>query len=154
MSFRVISAVCSNGQAYTTRNSPYARTSFTTFSPGSGTDYVDVINIQVVDSRDDYERIMGVGGLLEVAQRFQRQGKARFLSLSTHTEDIALAAVESGQFDSIMTGLNMRWRQPKVTLACQEQGIGLVAMKPFSGGEFFQAPYLISSLPSRLSRTQ
>ncbi len=136
-----LGGVYSNGQAYTTRELPICEDFFHDLLARLGTDYVDVINIQVVDSRDDYERIMGVGGLLEVAQRFQRQGKARFLSLSTHTEDIALAAVESGQFDSIMTGLNMRWRQPKVTLACQEQGIGLVAMKPFSGGEFFQAPY-------------
>ena len=136
-----LGGVYSNGQAYTTRELPICEGFLHDLLARLGTDYIDVINIQVVDRKDDYEQIMGAGGLLEVAQRFQSQGKARFLSLSTHTEDIALAAVESGQFDSIMTGLNMRWQQPKVTLACREQGIGLVAMKPFSGGEFFQAPY-------------
>lgn len=131
-----------NGQGFTTRDRGLSEQFFHDLLNRLGTDYVDVINIQMVDKDDDYERdVMGSGGLLEMARRFQRAGKARFVGLSTHEQAIALKAVASGAFDSIMVGLNMKWQQPEVGPACAGHGVGMVCMKPFSGGEFFQEPY-------------
>lgn len=63
-----LGAVCSNGQAHTARELPICEDFFHDLLTRLGTDYVDVINIQVVDRRDDYEQIMAAAGLLEAAQ--------------------------------------------------------------------------------------
>lgn len=131
-----------NGQGFTTRDRELSERFFHDLLTRLGTDYIDVINIQMVDKGEDYEHdVVGSGGLFEMARRFQGEGKARFVSLSTHEQAIGLQAIESGAFDSIMVGHNLNWPQPKIGPACAEKGVGMVCMKPFSGGEFFQQPY-------------
>jgi len=105
------------------------------------TDYVDILNITCVDKVKEYETIMGPGGMMELAERLVRQGKARYISLSGHESDIALLAAESGRYDALIQGCNIKWPVAKVGDACSRLGVGLVAMKPYSGGELFHPPY-------------
>lgn len=106
------------------------------------TDHVDVLIIQFVDEEEDYRQAMGPGGSLELAHRLQHEGKARFVGLSGHQTPVALQAVQSGQFDVLMFPVNLgQQAAPEVEAlfhACARQGIGLVAMKPFAGGELLQ----------------
>lgn len=131
-----------DGQWETSRDPAACERYFHDLLTRLGTDHVDVLNITVVDRADDYEqKVVGPGGVLELAQRLKREGKARAISMSTHTSATGLKAVKSGLFDSLMIGLNMNWPQPEVTAACAESGIGLVAMKPYNGGELFFPPF-------------
>ena len=43
------------------------------------TDYVDILMIQMVNTVESYDRVMRPGVLMELAQRFQQEGKARFI---------------------------------------------------------------------------
>ena len=106
------------------------------------TDRIDVLFLQFVDEARDYERVMGSGGLLELALRFQREGKAGFIGLSGHNLPIALKAVKSGQIDVLMFPINLTSDamsgEKELFYVCASQEVGLVAMKPFAGGKLLQ----------------
>jgi hypothetical protein len=100
-----------------------------------------VLNITVVDSASDFEKIMAPGGVMDLAQKLLQQGKARFLSMSGHQWPAAKLAIESGAFDVLIHGCNLTWPTGELGKACVEHNIGLVAMKPYAGGELFSPPY-------------
>jgi predicted aldo/keto reductase-like oxidoreductase len=106
------------------------------------TDYIDVLVIQFVDKEEDYEEIMRPHGLMELARRLQKQGKARAIGLSGHKIPVAIKAVRSGEIDVLMFPLNLAWDvvpgREKVLRACVEEQVGLVAMKVFAGGRIFR----------------
>lgn len=102
------------------------------------TDYLDVVFLSNCDEEDDYEQIMGPGGMLELAAELQRQGKARFIGFSGHQAPVSVRAVESGAIDVLMHTVNLAGgadtgRQELLRL-CASRGVGLIAMKPFAGG--------------------
>ncbi len=107
-----------------------------------GTDYMDVLHLSNVDEADDYEKMVGPGGVLALALRFQQAGKARFIGLSGHAPQIALRAIQDGHLDVLMHPVNIAWdaepMRGDVFRLCAGRGVGLVAMKAFGGGELFQ----------------
>jgi len=107
-----------------------------------GVDCIDILHLTYVDEDDDYEQVVGPGGVLELALRLQQAGKTRFIGLSGHTPQIALRAIEDGHLDVLMHPVNIAWdaepRRGDVFRLCASQGVGLVAMKAFGGGELFQ----------------
>jgi hypothetical protein len=107
-----------------------------------GTDYVDVLYLTNVDEVTDYEAIVAPGGVLDLAQRLRRLGKARFLALSGHTFGIARRAIEEGAVEGVMQCLGIgNSGDPDLDDFCQlcaSRGIGLVSMKSFGGGARFQ----------------
>ena len=106
------------------------------------TDYVDVLFLQNCDEQDDYEQVMGPGGLLELAQRLRREGKARFVGFSGHQPPVSLEAVRSGSIDVLMHSINLQGDatpgRRDLFHECAGRGVGLVAMKPFAGGALFE----------------
>ncbi|MFX0060122.1 MAG: aldo/keto reductase [Candidatus Hodarchaeota archaeon] len=102
------------------------------------TNYVDILNIQYVTAKE-YDKVINPGGLFELATSFKEDGKARFLSLSTHDILVATQAIKSGNFDMIMFPINLanhglKCREELLKL-CLKSKIGLVAIKPFAGGK-------------------
>jgi aryl-alcohol dehydrogenase-like predicted oxidoreductase len=106
-----------------------------------GRGYIDILNLQYVKEKE-YNSIIASGGLLELAQKFQREGLAKFTSLSTHNVSIGQKAVKSGHFDMIMNQINivnhtMPGRESFLE-TCKKEGVGLVAMKPFARGKLLE----------------
>ena len=131
------------------------------------TDYIDVLVLHLVDETDDYEAIVSSEGLMGIAMRLKKEGKARFIGLSSHNVPTALRAVNSGQIDVIMFPVNpafdtlpgntkaealreeSSYKQAGTTEnrliperkdlyhACATRGVGLVAMKPYAAGLLF-----------------
>ena len=106
------------------------------------TDYIDVLVLQFVDKEEDYQEIMKPRGLMELARRLQKEGKARAVGMSGHKIPVALKAVRSGEIDVLMFPLNLAWDvvpgREKILRACAEEEVGLVAMKVFAGGRIFR----------------
>lgn len=132
-----------------------------------GTDYVDTLTLHFVDEAEEWAEVSTPGGILEIAQRWKRQGKARAVGMSSHKVGAAMAAVESGIVDILMfpvnpafdllpgdtklealweadpyTGLKQAGNQPiysrrDLFLACERSGVAIVAMKPYAGGWVF-----------------
>ena len=111
------------------------------------TDYVDVLMMHFVDLEEEYERVFN-GDVLELAKRFQREGKARFIGMSCHNLPVAVKAVKSGQIDVLMYPINLTGSampdRKELLNACVSEGVGLVAMKPFAGGKLLQKEGLMS----------
>lgn len=101
------------------------------------TDHVDIINIQSVKA-NEYENIFKPKGLLDLAISFQSEGKARFLSISTHDIAVAIQAINTGKIDVIMFPFNLANyvlpRRDEFLNLCKSNDIGLVAIKPFAAG--------------------
>ncbi len=131
-----------DGQYEKTRDLETAERLFHDFLARYRTDHVDVLFLHNVDDDEDYKRVMGTGGLLEMARRFRGQGKARFIGFSGHTVATARKAVESGSIDVLMFTINMSGNaipgKRELFKACVSRDIGLVAMKPFAGGKLLQ----------------
>ena len=97
------------------------------------TDYIDVLQLHnpsvlpdPADSNSSY------AGLLEAKQK----GKRRFLGITQHSIDRALAAVDSDLYDTVQFPLNYLSSEKDLTLIdrCLEKNVGLIAMKALSGG--------------------
>jgi predicted aldo/keto reductase-like oxidoreductase len=130
------------------------------------TDYIDVLMLHYVDEPDDYDRVFDTeDGLLGLALRLQKEGKARMLGMSSHRVPVALKAVNSGYIDLLMFPVNpatdtlpgdieieaafqaSSYKQPQTDTnptarrdlyhACAARGICIVAMKPYAAGWLF-----------------
>lgn len=71
-------------------------------------------------------------GLLQA----QREGKVRFLGITQHSLERALAAAASGLYDTIQFPLNSLSDAKDLALVerCRVHDLGVIAMKPLSGG--------------------
>ena len=70
------------------------------------TDYIDLWQFQNVSNFENYERVVGPGGGMEIAQEALQAGKIRHIGISSHSPDVALKAVSSGLFETIMFPFN------------------------------------------------
>ena len=106
------------------------------------TDYVDILMIQMVNAFESYDRVMKPGGLMELAQSFKQEGKARFIGISGHHPLGVMRFIEGGHIDVLMFPINLAWDfipgRKEVLQFCDIKGIGVVGMKIFAGGRLFQ----------------
>jgi predicted aldo/keto reductase-like oxidoreductase len=97
------------------------------------TDYVDLIQLHNPKTLPDPEDPDGAyHGLLEARQK----GMTRFIGITAHRLDVALAASVSGLYDTVQFPLSMISSEKDLTLigSCDKNDIGLIAMKALSGG--------------------
>lgn len=106
------------------------------------TDYVDILMIQMVNAVESYDRVMMPGGLMELAHRFQKEGKVRFIGISGHKSPGVMKFIQDGYIDVLMFPINLAWDfmpgRKEVFQACISKGVSLVAMKVFAGGRIFR----------------
>jgi len=103
------------------------------------TDRVDILQLHDVSTIGDYDKVMGPGGALEAAKKAQEQGKTRFIGMSSHNPDCLRRAIASGEFDTVLLTYNIGtlWTEP-IMAEAQKKDVGVVVMKPMSGGAFFR----------------
>lgn len=122
------------------------------------TDYVDVLFLHNCNTQEDYDRLMGPGGLLELAGRFRREGQARFIGLSGHNVVTSRQAVESGQIDVLMFPINLTSQAAPgfhdLLDVCVAHRIGLVAMKPYAGGRLLRGQRVVAVEDYQMGRTE
>jgi len=161
-----LGATLSNGQYCRSRDKALCGEYFNDLLVRLQTDYIDVLMLHFIDEPDDYEKVFGPGGLLELAMQLREEGKARFLGMSSHQVAVALKAVNSGYIDVLMfpvnpafdvlpgdTEIEAIWQtntydQPtseknkpgrkELYHSCALQGVGIVAMKPYAAGVIFR----------------
>ena len=123
-----------------------------------GTDYIDILFLHNCDTQQDYDTVMGPGGPLELARRFQREGKARFIGFSGHNVATSLQAVRSGAIDVLMFPVNLASHAAPgaedLYQACVAYNVGLVAMKPFAGGRLLREVQTLYIEDFQLGRTE
>jgi uncharacterized protein len=112
-------------------------------------DYVDILYHHAVDSVEDAH----AEGPLEALQSLKKDGKARFIGLSTHkTVDVLSEAIRLGLFDVGLVMLNYTMAHDAGILSTIEKaaksGMGIVAMKTQAGGTVKPDPKLPKELPA------
>jgi predicted aldo/keto reductase-like oxidoreductase len=118
-----------------------------------GSGYADIAMLTMVDSEEVW-----TGWAQEAIQRlraYQRHNRLGFVGLSTHDVGVARTAVESGLIDVLMFPVNLYQHQGSqeregLLASCGENGVGVVAMKPYYGGRLLMA----SGRPSGITPTQ
>ncbi|HEX7713430.1 MAG TPA: aldo/keto reductase [Bacillota bacterium] len=150
-----------DGQYFRTRDLQKSEAFFDDLLKRLRTDYVDILMLHFIDDEEDYKAVFESGEFYELALRLKSTGKARYIGMSGHKVPMALKAVQSGKIDLLMfpvnpafdslageMGLEAFWDEKTyqneataVSLArkelyhlCEQQGVGIVAMKPYAGG--------------------
>ena len=151
------------GQYYRTQNKKICRESFYDLLSRLGTDYVDVLMLHCIDGEDLFGKVFNPDGLIGLALELQKEGKARFLGISTHTSTTAIDAIDTDLIDVLMFPINpafdmqdgsnkelldenlytldkknevseQKHNRNEVYYLCERKDIGLVAMKPYAHG--------------------
>ena len=69
-------------------------------------DYIDLLGIHGINNPETLHNTIRPGGCLDIARKFQAQGKVKFIGFSTHgPTDILVEAINTNQFDYI----NLHW---------------------------------------------
>jgi len=98
------------------------------------TDYVDILYNHSVYN----EGMVNYGDVLEALTTAKKDGKARFVGLSTHSNEhnVIRSAIKNGQYDVILTAHNfLKSNKDELKQAIKEAaqtGIGIVVMKPMA----------------------
>jgi predicted aldo/keto reductase-like oxidoreductase len=109
---------------------------------------IDLWQFHNISTFEAYERVLGLGGAMETAQRALREGEIRHIGLSSHSMDVALEAVASGHFETIQFPFNLVTNEAaeKLVPLAREHDVGFIAMKPFAGGMLDNARLAIKYL--------
>ncbi|MBN2448940.1 MAG: aldo/keto reductase [Lentisphaeria bacterium] len=100
-----------------------------------GTDHFDLYQMHAItDVEKDVRRALGPGGAMEAFQEAKQAGLIRFLGFSAHSPEAALAAMDSGLFDTILYPVNVVCHHrgnfdQEVLRRARERGLGVLALK-------------------------
>ncbi len=170
-----IGSTWQGGQYVRSREMKYVREAFEDFLTRMQTDYVDIGVINYVDDIPDLNECLS-GEFLEYIHELKREGKIRYVGMSTHNPAIAKLAVESGEIDMIMFSLNPAFDmcpsgksieelfagnyekglsgisadRAELYKLCEARGVGITVMKGFAGGRLFDkvlSPFGVALTP-------
>lgn len=105
------------------------------------TDHFDLYQHHAVDKMSDLDQIFGPKGAQEAFVAAKQAGKVRYLGLSTHSIEVAIAAMKHGGLDTMMFPINYVLVHkskfgPDVLAYANEHGIGFIAIKAMARGKY------------------
>lgn len=99
-------------------------------------DYIDLYQCHAVSSIDEYERVIKPNGALAGLRKAKEQGMIGHIGITGHSLDVMEKIIDDGLFETIMICLS--FLEPaateKIIPKAHDKNIGIIAMKPFSGG--------------------
>ena len=102
---------------------------------------VNIYHLHGVSHFEDYEKVMTPGGAYEGLERARDEGIIDYIGITSHNLNVLERAIEDGHFEVIMACYS--FLEPdatqKVFPLAKEKDIGVLAMKPFSGGVIEEA---------------
>jgi predicted aldo/keto reductase-like oxidoreductase len=102
---------------------------------------IHIYHLHAVSSFKDYEKAMGPRGAYEGLKRLQDEGLIDHIGMTSHNLDVLERALEDGYFDVIMACYS--FLEPdaakKIFPLAKTKDVGVLTMKPFSGGVIEEA---------------
>jgi len=100
------------------------------------TDYIDLYQCHFVRDDEDYQRVISRGGPLDALRQARAEGMIGHIGLTSHSLDVLDRCVNDRLFDTIMVCFSFLEPLAGEILIPKaiEKDIGVIAMKPFSGG--------------------
>ena len=110
---------------------------------------VELLSIHGINNEAILEMVLRKGGCLDVARRFQREGRCRFIGFATHgPASSTVRAIETGEFDYV----NLHWYYvnpftwPAVQAAAARD-MGVLVISPNDkGGKLYAPPQKLRDL--------
>ena len=102
------------------------------------TDHVDLYHLHCIQSpAADVQAVFAKGGAWEFISKARKDGRIRYVAFSAHTEEAALAALDTYDFDSFLLPINAAaWFNagfgPKVLAKAAARGTQPIAIKPLA----------------------
>jgi uncharacterized protein len=99
-------------------------------------EYIDIYQCHGISSDEEYRLITSPDGALSGLRKAKEQGLIGHIGITSHSLDLLEKIVDDGLFETIMVCFS--FLEPaaneKVMPKAREKGVGIIAMKPFSGG--------------------
>jgi predicted aldo/keto reductase-like oxidoreductase len=101
-----------------------------------GVDYMDLYQLHCVSNFEDYEKSLAPGGPLDVIREAQAAGQVGHIGITSHSMEVALEAIQSGFFETMMFPFNFVSNEAagKLIPLAREHDVGFIVMKPMGGG--------------------
>jgi predicted aldo/keto reductase-like oxidoreductase len=103
------------------------------------TDHFDLYQLHHLVRPAEVKQALGPGGAMETILKAKEEGKIKYIGFSAHTTKAALEALKGFKFDTVMFPINFveyytRDYGKEVLALANEQGAGVIAIKPLSWG--------------------
>jgi len=100
------------------------------------TDYIDLYQCHFVKDDQDYNQVISSGGALEGLIQSKEKGLIGHIGLTSHSLDFMDRVLDDGLFETIMVCFSFLEpdAQEKIIPKAINKNVGVIAMKPFSGG--------------------
>ena len=101
-----------------------------------GVDYIDLYQFHGVSDSNTLDMVLDSNGPIAVAEEAKRAGVVRHIGITSHSMEIAKAAVKTDRFETLMFPFNFITSEPADELLplCKEHDVGFIDMKPLAGG--------------------
>src|SRR4030043_1344544 len=102
---------------------------------------VNIYHLHSVSNFEDYERVLAPGGAYEGLKRARDEGLIDHIGITSHNLTVLERAIEEGHFEVIMACYSFLEPEAatKVFPLAKAKDVGVLAMKPFSGGGIEEA---------------
>lgn len=99
------------------------------------TDVIDLYQIHNVGKQEDFDKIFSEDGAYQAALLAQKEGKIRYIGITSHIKEMAEKLIETKKFATVQFPFNAIENQGMQLFArAKELDIGVIAMKPLGGG--------------------
>ncbi len=97
---------------------------------------IEIYQLHLVRDDADYEKAIAPGGALDALRAARDAGKIGHIGITTHSLDLAERIIDEGLFQTIMVCFSFLEpdAEHRIFPRAREKGIGVIAMKSFSGG--------------------
>ena len=101
-----------------------------------GVDAIDLYQAHCVNTREDFDKLMGAGGGHEALLELKKEGRVRHIGITSHNPEMLKAAIRSGEFETIQLLYSIVEDDAgrEIIPMAREADLGILAMKPFGGG--------------------
>lgn len=101
-----------------------------------GVKSIDIYQLHGVNDRETFNKVMAKDGALEGLKEAKRKGLIKHIGVSSHSTDIILDLIDTGEFEVIQLCYNFIENkcEEKILPLAQERRIGIIGMKPLGGG--------------------
>ncbi len=99
-------------------------------------DYIDLYQCHGISSDEEYRLVTSPNGALAGLLKAKEQGLIGHVGITSHSLDLLEKVLEDGLFETIMVCLSFLEpaAEEKILPKAREKNVGVIAMKPFSGG--------------------
>lgn len=100
------------------------------------TDCIDLYQCHHIRNDEEYNQVISSTGAFQGLVRAKEEGLIRHIGITTHSLDLLDRILDEGLFETIMVCFSLLepLAREKIIPKAIEKGIGVIGMKPFSGG--------------------